>query len=171
MCILIVKPAGAKVPRLNTLRNCAKRNNHGFGFATSSKVFKSLSFDDFVAQVRKIKQDEPAIIHFRFATHGSICEENCHPFKDDSTGVAFAHNGVLPIEAENNMTDSETAFRRRFVPKIKKYGLYSISLAQSVNRIIGASKFAFIDSDGNLKTFGWFIEHDGCYFSNYQFMS
>lgn len=170
MCILIVKPQGAKVPPLQTLKNCAYRNNHGFGFATANRVYKTLSFADFVAKLREVKQDEPAVIHLRFATHGSICKANCHPFKDEATGVAFAHNGVLPIIAENDMTDSETAFRRRFVPKIEKYGLYSRSLAQSVNRIIGSSKFAFIDGEGNLKTFGRFIEHNGVYYSNFQFL-
>ena len=170
MCILIVKPAGAKVPRLNTLKNCAIRNNHGFGFATADRVYKTLSFDDFVAQLHEIKQEESAIIHFRFATHGSIGLANCHPFKDEATGVAFAHNGVLAILPKNDMTDSETAFRSLFVPKIEQYGLYSRSLTQAVNRVIGASKFAFIDSEGNIKTYGRFIEHDGCYYSNYQFL-
>lgn len=170
MCILIVKPQGANVPPTKALRKCALRNNHGFGFATANGIFKTLSFDEFIARLHEVKQEEAAIIHFRYATHGSICEANCHPFKDEATGVAFAHNGVLPIKAEDDMTDSETAFRRRFAPKIEKHGLYSRSLAQSVNRIIGASKFAFIDDEGNLKTFGTFIEYDGCYYSNYQFL-
>lgn len=170
MCILIVKPAGAKVPSQKTIRNCAWRNNHGFGFATANKIYKTLSFDDFVKQLKTIKKEDAAIIHLRYATHGSICEANCHPFKDEATGVAFAHNGVLPIIALNDMTDSETAFRLRFVPKIAKYGLYSRNLTQCVNNIIGGSKFAFIDETGNIKTFGRFIEHNGCYYSNYQFL-
>ena len=170
MCILIVKPVGAKVPTLQTLKNCAIRNHHGFGYATANEVFKTLDFDDFKAQLRKIKREEAAIIHFRFATHGSIREENCHPFKDEATGVAFAHNGVLAIMPKDDMTDSETAFRSLFVPKIEQYGLFSRSLVQAANRVIGASKFAFIDSEGNIKTFGRFIEHGGCYYSNYQFL-
>lgn len=170
MCILIVKPQGAKVPPLQTLKNCALRNNHGFGYATAQDEYKTLDFDEFSAKVSEIKDEEAAIIHLRYATHGSICTANCHPFRDQATGVAFAHNGVLSIIADHDKTDSETAFRSLFVPKIEQYGLFSRALTQAVNRVIGASKFAFIDREGNIKTFGRFIEFDGCYYSNYQFL-
>ncbi|PLS29999.1 glutamine amidotransferase, partial [Bifidobacterium margollesii] len=42
-------------------------------------------------------ENAPALIHFRLATHGSVCEANTHPFAyqlpDGETGY-IAHNGI-----------------------------------------------------------------------------
>ena len=80
----------------------------------------------------------------------------------------------------NDKTDSETAFRKRFLPIIKKYGFESEELNAEVNRIIGGSKFVFMqiaktetkyeeDISVNVKMFGQFEEWLGCYFSNLRF--
>ncbi len=170
MCILIVKPRGAKMPPLSILENCAKRNPDGCGLATADKTYKAMNFRTFAKHLAKVSTDEAAIIHFRYATHGSVCRANCHPFRDEQTGIAFAHNGVLSIRPIGNMTDSETAFRYDLLPIINEYGLYSREFAATVREIIGGSKFAFITPDGDLRTFGQFIEYDGCFYSNYGFM-
>lgn len=49
-------------------------------------------------------------MHFRFATHGSVRNRNCHPFRDGD--LFFAHNGVLPYPSVGDRTDSEFAFLR-----------------------------------------------------------
>ena len=170
MCILIVKPAGAQMPPKDIIHLCEKHNPDGFGYATRYETFKTMDRKEFERRLYSIPDDEPAIIHCRWATNGSIKESNCHPFFDKATGVAYAHNGVLSIPCGRDMTDSETAFRRFFVPAIKRYGLYSVQLQRVVERLIGYSKFAFIDSDGGLKTFGRFTEFEGCYYSNLRFI-
>lgn len=166
MCILIVKPAGAALPPQHLLSKYAKRNPHGYGYATANKVYKSLSYSAFMRQLSKEDPTQPMLIHMRYATHGSKVRENCHPFKDEVTGVAFAHNGILPVRPLGDMTDSETAFRLYFQPKLSKSGIYSCSLANAVYNILGGSKVAFIDPEGHIKTFGNFIEIDGVYYSN-----
>lgn len=170
MCILIVKPAGANIPPLQLMSRYAKRNPHGFGYATADKVYKTLSFAKFINEIAREDERQPMLIHFRYATHGSTVQENCHPFKDEQTGVAFAHNGILPITPMGDMTDSETAFRGLFLPHIEKSGIHSKALADEVYNILGASKVAFINKRGQIKKFGNFIEIDGVYYSNLNYL-
>jgi predicted glutamine amidotransferase len=171
MCILIIKPKGVPMPHIALLKQCATVNPDGCGIATMSKIYKTLRFNTFVKYASIVSIDEPAIIHFRYATHGSICTANCHPFRDETTGISFAHNGILNVTPFNDMTDSETAFRFYFVSTIKEYGFYSKEFDALIKTMIGRSKFAFLNQDGELRTFGQFIEYNGCFYSNNSFLS
>lgn len=158
------------MPPQGTLKRCAEANPDGFGFATKDRVFKTLSYKEFCRELKTISKDEAAILHFRYATHGSIKKDNCHPFRDSKTGISFAHNGVLSIVPYKDMTDSETAFRGLFVPTIREHGLYSDELCEKVFSIIGGSRFAFIDKDGETRLFGRFTKHLDYWFSNLNWM-
>lgn len=69
------------------------------------------------------------------------------------------------------MTDSETAFQNIIYPAIERYGYGSRQMDMAVNKVIGFSKFAFLQGD-RLKMYGDFIKQDdGCYYSNLRFMS
>lgn len=170
MCIIITKPAGVRVPPMAIIARCAALNPHGFGFATKDRIYKTLSFEDFKREIKTIRKDETAILHFRYATHGSIKASNCHPFRDDKTGVSFAHNGILDITPIGDMTDSETAFRTRIVPAIKEYGFDSDEFIKANHDIIGGSRFAYIDKDGDYRLYGAFTHYKGCWYSNRNFM-
>ena len=170
MCIICIKPAGVRVPPMAILRRCASLNPHGFGFATKDRLFKTLDAEEFYRELKTIKQNETAILHFRYATHGSIKESNCHPFRDEESGVSFAHNGVLSITPIDDMTDSETAFRTRIVPTIRKHGFGSDEFIIENHSIIGGSRFAFIDKAGNYSMYGAFVHHKGCWYSNRNFL-
>ena len=169
MCIIIFKPAGKSLPADYVRLKCEMSNPHGFGFATPTKVFHSMRRAEFERELKaNVTADEPCFMHCRIATHGSIKYENCHPFVDLESGVAFAHNGILNIEPIGDKTDSETAFLTRFVPVIRKYGIRSKELEREVDRIIGGSRFIFMDSEGHVKMFGhWYkSQADGCYYSH-----
>lgn len=170
MCIIICKPEGVKMPPMAIIARCAALNPHGFGFATKDRIYKTLSFEDFKREIKTIRKDETAILHFRYATHGSIKASNCHPFRDDKTGVSFAHNGVLNITPIGDMTDSETAFRTRIVPTIEEYGFDSDEFIKANHDIIGGSRFAYIDKDGDYRLYGAFTHYKGCWYSNRNFM-
>lgn len=170
MCIIICKPEGVKMPPMAIIARCAALNPHGFGFATKDRIYKTLSFEDFKREIKTIRKDETAILHFRYATHGSIKTSNCHPFRDDKTGVSFAHNGILNITPIGDMTDSETAFRTRIVPTIKEHGFDSDEFIKANHDIIGGSRFAYIDKDGDYRLYGAFTHYKGCWYSNRNFM-
>lgn len=168
MCVLVVKPANVSMPSYEDLKAMYNRNPHGCGFATPSRIYKTMSFAKFVHELDKVEDSEPCIIHLRLATHGSIGTKNCHPFKGrlaDGSDIYFAHNGILDINAVGDMTDSETAFKYRFIPVANNCGLYSRSFDRVVNDIIGYSKFAFLH-DGEVRTYGHFTEYKGLLCSN-----
>lgn len=158
------------MPPKSILNRCAMLNPHGFGFATKDRIFKTLDVEEFFKELNTIKKEDTAILHFRYATHGSIKTENCHPFRDEKSGVSFAHNGILNIMPVNDMTDSETAFRYSLMPIIRQHGLQSDTFINATHNIIGGSRFAFIDKDGEFYLYGSFTQYHDCWYSNRNFM-
>ena len=169
MCVICVKSAGHALPTKALLRAMYNHNQDGCGFVSKSLSYHSMDFEDFYSVLQKVPKKEACIIHFRWATHGSVNISNCHPFHDDDTGVWFAHNGVLPIRPKKDMTDSETAFRNVLIPVIKRYGYMSDKLSATACRIIGGSRFAFM-KDGRVRLFGQFYKYGGCLYSNLRFL-
>lgn len=163
MCVIIIKPANAAMPSIEELRAAYECNPHGCGFVSETKFYKSLSFERFLEELSEVREDERCIIHFRLATHGSVRRANCHPFKYNN--VYFAHNGILKVDAMDDRTDSETAFRNILMPIIESRGLESPELEYTITQFIGSSKFAFM-YEGKIYTFGQFIKHKGRYYSN-----
>lgn len=113
MCIAILKPEGLSVTK-ETLRNCFQNNSDGAGFAIARRgkliVRKGyFTFDKFWRAYRaETAKDNPvALIHFRIATHGTVNEDNCHPFKV-SNDLAFIHNGIINISTKSDETKSDT---------------------------------------------------------------
>lgn len=165
MCIIIVKPENEKLPSREILDQCKLRNKDGFGFCVPNKPpFKTMKYNEFILNLQKIDESQPCIIHFRFATHGTIKKSNCHPFKID--GVSFAHNGVLQVDNLEGMTDSETAFKYILHPSMCLNGFATDNFSKTVASIIGGSKFAFLSDRGQVKLYGNFIKDNGLYFSN-----
>jgi len=167
MCCILHKPAGVTMPNLRILESMYLHNRDGIGFCTSSgKSWHGMSFYRFLAELGKTDDSEEIIIHMRWATHGSVNVKNCHPFYDKEHNIWFAHNGVLPIRATKDRTDSETFFRDRFIPMLDAHDYDSSrELWDWVNVERGSSRFIFM-RDGKVKRLGNWYEFDGCYFSN-----
>lgn len=162
MCIMILKPKDVALPIDQVLWRCAYHNPHGFGFAVPcAKPFKTLDYDRFIKEINSVDENLPMIIHFRLATHGSIKPSNCHPFRDDSNGLTFGHNGVLDINTLRDKTDSETAFKLLFSPSADKYGFGSQSFKNAVETIRGNSRFGFMNDKGEIIAFGNFYDKNG----------
>lgn len=111
-------------------------------------------------------------MHFRYATTGSKKESNCHPFLDEKTGLAFAHNGVLPFNPAGDITDSEYAFREFVLPAYLDADceIGDEAFGEVVDEVCGVSRFALMDAEGRVRLFGsWIKGADGCWYSNMNF--
>ena len=164
MCVIVVVKAGHKLPSRSELLEMHCQNPHGMGFVSKSLNYRGMDFEKFYHRLQFVPKDEDVIIHFRYATHGSVCAANCHPFNQGS--VWFAHNGILDIRPEGDMTDSETAFRKYIYPAIKTYGIDSDEVCMVIEDIIGSSRFALLGSDGKVRMFGNFTKVGERYYSN-----
>lgn len=173
MCVICAKARGVARPTNKQIDAMIASNPHGFGLATFENgqiiVRKTMDASVYKQWATAVPNDVPAIFHMRIATHGSINELNCHPFLSDDKQWAFAHNGVLGIQNEGDMTDSETFFKRLAMPMIHsghlphdKDGVFD----RMVDCIIGSSKFVFMNNKGNIIRYGNWIEDGGLFFSN-----
>lgn len=171
MCILIAKPKNVQMPSEEIMQNCWESNPDGAGIAWSDgrKIFLRKGFmkwKDFIKEYRTLNlNDYNTIIHFRIATHGTVKPSNTHPFNVNDR-IIGAHNGILPITAEGDWTDSETFFKRIASPILENYKLDSLVFEQAVNSVIGSSKLAFLTDRDQLHTFGKFLLHEGVMYSN-----
>ena len=99
MCLIIASNAGV-FPAADLIDRAAKNNPDGWGLVSLAprgrfNVRKGLKSDGLDAAIAAAK-GQPYVLHFRWATHGSVCLDNTHPFK---VGKAWmAHNGVLSID-------------------------------------------------------------------------
>lgn len=168
MCVIIVKPAGKPIPSEQELKAAQACNPHGCGFVSDKHSYKGLSFTKFMRELRRVEPWETCVIHFRYATHGPVCVENCHPFCKN--GIYFAHNGILPVAPLPGRTDSETAFLGYLYPAADRSGLDSEELESRVHRILGGSRFAFF-RDGQLRLFGDFEQVGDYLYSNTRHLS
>lgn len=107
MCMLCVIPPNV-IPSREKLENSALNNPDGFGFAivipseNRIHVERTMSADASITRFLEMREKYPegyATWHARFATHGSVNVENCHPFQVGvgNTQTYLAHNGVLPV--------------------------------------------------------------------------
>ncbi|MEM0333019.1 MAG: class II glutamine amidotransferase [Candidatus Aenigmatarchaeota archaeon] len=87
-----------------------KHNPHGSGIIVYDdkkvlKIQRAMKFKDFNNQLNTIKKEYPKdisiVIHMRLATHGSIKEENTHPFSFDEK-FYIIHNGVFGYYKNKN---------------------------------------------------------------------
>lgn len=200
MCVIIVKPRGVKLPSRELLRKAYRANDDGFGLAYHPKNAKqvtiikgAMSFRQTYKIITSVPNPKSCnmILHFRLATEGKICPENCHPYPLSNRvkklratqidcSVAIAHNGMIITEEkeysiklhkskplEKNLTDTQ-----EFI----KSTLSTMGLAV-LNKTVGmliqeyaGGKFALL-SPSKLLLLGSFTKDstNGLYYSNTTF--
>lgn len=100
MCLAIYKPEKVRLIRAD-LKRAFDANSDGAGFAyydnSQQRVIIEkgfFSFNEFWRAFQEVQRDNlKAIVHFRFATHGSVDTDNCHPY--ELNDGALIHNGII----------------------------------------------------------------------------
>ena len=177
MCIVIIKKQGVKYPPIENIKNACDNNPDGFAIAWATdrvvRNYRTMNQKEFIKKCKEVFKNDykttAVVIHARIATHGSVGLKNTHCWIDESTALAFAHNGILSISNRGDMTDSETFFKDIFLPIYKKYGWSQAELA--INAIIGTSKFAFISATGEIRAYGNYNELKGVMYSNTSYLA
>lgn len=176
MCIIIAKPKGTIVP-FEHVTNAAGINQDGIGISTRNgkpkvKIDKYLSLKAFRADYEAVlnNPDVEAVIHLRYATHGSVSLSNVHPFKT-SHGYALHHNGVFTIQTEADKTDSE-CFKETYFDKVTADRVKGDVFKGFIEPIMERSKIALHTDTGILlfnESYGHW--HEGVWYSNYGYES
>lgn len=100
MCIIIDKPADFSLTT-EWINEFWRRNSDGFGATYISKgrvkVFRTMHKEETIKFLKGL-HPVAAILHFRFATHGTKTKDMCHPFQI-MPGFFLTHNGVIQAPA------------------------------------------------------------------------
>ena len=197
MCIIAAKPAGVKMPSMETIETMWRRNPDGAGFmyvnpqkntptVRVEKGFMKLS--SFKARIEELGRsidltEAPVVMHFRITTHGGTCPENCHPFPvTDSVGVlkklrsntalGVAHNGIIDIRPRKDISDTMEYILSQLAPLSKALPrFYENKHAMRMVENAIDSKMAFLNSEGHIYTIGHFVKDEGIMYSNTTFRS
>jgi len=179
MCLAIYKPADT-APDWVAYRNGIDSNPDGWGFAVidSGEMLTACGmgdFDEFRHNFEPFSHCQ-AIIHFRWATHGTKDTTNCHPFFVDD--LAVIHNGIVCIDTKSEPTKSDTW---HFVTKVvtpmyqrdRDFFLRpEVVFTQEVAH--ATSKFVFLRADGQVGIWNeedGIKEKDGHWYSNNAYLS
>jgi Glutamine amidotransferases class-II len=152
MCLAIVKKANATLDP-EEMKEASISNPHGFGVAWTDgkrlRCFKTMKKTELFDRLKKIVA-YPAIVHFRFATHGTKSVENCHPFRINKS-TAMIHNGIIDIKC-HDATRSDTW---HFVEDVVK-PLEAMSRGQFISSPEGQEMMAkYIGSGSKLCFLNW----------------
>lgn len=190
MCIIMIKPAGVKIPATKTIENCWYNNRDGAGFMYAregsvhiEKGFMTLKA--FKAALERLDKsidvtNTPMVLHFRIATHGKTSPGNTHPFPITEklpllqmtkckAPLALAHNGIINIEpSQKGISDTMEYIINQLAPlyQLKRDFYKQVAGKKLIYNFI-KSKMVFLDSTGRIETIGDFItDKDGLLYSN-----
>ena len=109
------------------------------------------------------------MVPFRWATHGELTRENCHPFALPN-GWAVAHNGVIPGYGSKNESDTRAFLGAVVSPAVVQSPLVvrSKKFREELARHIGHSKLAFLEPSGEIHLVRGELGHwvGGVWYSN-----
>jgi hypothetical protein len=157
MCLIVHRPVGIKTPS-DWFDNALANNPDGWGIVASTgralSIARGLDPKKFHTALKTFK-DKEVLIHFRFATHGSVSVENCHPFTICDGGFAVVHNGVINIDTSSNedLSDSWHYANGVLAPMLQENPrlIESNSFLVSTGKAIGSgNKIVLIRADGKI---------------------
>ena len=183
MCILVGCKPGT-IPTREELVLGSESNPHGFGYAividgkmVVNKSMKPDALIDEFLELRRANMNSCAIFHARYASHGSIDIDNCHPFYlgEDKQSV-LAHNGNFPND--NQPKDSSCSDTRWFAETVMPSlgGIQSLDNPVFCEMLInwsGSNRVIFLTANAEMEsqmyTIGYehgSVDDDGVWWSN-----
>lgn len=201
MCIIIAKPAGVALPPREHFERAFNNNTDGSGLAyndgTRTYLRKGfMEFTDFETALSEISNptERDMIFHFRIATHGKICPENCHPFPLTSSlpqlqrtsldygGWIVCHNGIIPkalgetdgfywknnwIENKGSYTAPYSDTQKYIMERLSLLGtsIFNPIVQEWIEAETGSSLWAVLTKN-KLSLIGSFTEKLGVFYSN-----
>lgn len=192
MCIIAIKPSGAKLPDEQTIKTMFERNPHGAGFMYPYKgrveIRKGfMTYDGFIQALRNVHNHigdgAPIVMHFRITTHGGTCPENTHPFPltNDiaemkklycSAKIGIAHNGIINIKPRDNTVSDTQEYIASVMYPVYRHNKRFYKTQRILNGIrdtINGSRMAILTGEGKVYRIGNWVEKDGCFYSNDSF--
>ena len=200
MCVIAVKKRGVDFPKDESVKAMWDTNSDGAGFmyALNDKVYIEKGFmklSDFQNAITSLGQllskkkmtlnDIPMVLHFRITTHGGTSPQLTHPFPissqethlkalDLSCNLGLVHNGIISsVATKTGLSDTATYIADILTPlAYLNKNFYKTKEGKAlIENTIGASKFTFLDKDGNIELIGDFKsgtknETEGILFSN-----
>jgi predicted glutamine amidotransferase len=180
MCLAIYKPADTAAD-WKCYENGFDRNDHSWGFAAvqdGKLVVKHGvgKFDEFRHAFEPYAGCQ-AVIHFRWATHGSRTIANCHPFLV-ARDLAVIHNGVVNIKCNVHSDRSDTwHFNELILKPMHKRDPDFFTRPEMIftqEQAHGSNKFCFLRADGTYSIWsegaGEWVS-DGHWYSNSDYES
>ena len=187
MCIIAVSKAGIRQPSLDTLRTMYDNNPDGAGYmyARDGRVHIHKGFmtwNDFERQIKAeaFTKADPVVYHFRISTQAGICPTMTHPFPltddlkmcealDLDCGIGLAHNGIITMTSFKKETRySDTAyFIAWYMKKLirNREDITDVAVTDMIESLTN-SKWAIMDSTGDVETVGNFTNDKGLLYSN-----
>ena len=186
MCLIVVKPAGAKMPPEAHLRNGDDKNSDGTGVSWwksgenlvhIKKDFKNI--EELLLWMRTtITIDDALIVHFRMATSGLKDKGNRHPFPITSNKLllrqeeltcqmSVAHNGVLSeYSGHKKYSDTQKFILDILSDPAVKDNLENPAIQKLLNEFLSRDRLAILNSSGTIWLFGEYEKEDGIMYSN-----
>ena len=148
MCVIIWSPDG-RIPKQHVL-GAMLRHQDGWGFSVSTgkkiATYRSVDHEQFLAAWAN-RAAGPVLFHARWATHGAVVRENCHPFPVRGHKLSVAHNGIIRGYGSERRSDTRH-FIEEVLEPMPEWFLEEDSIVQAIELVLGNSKMVFVRPDG-----------------------
>lgn len=175
MCLIIVHPAGHTLSRAE-FADIYERNADGFGIMTAHAgtlhTYRTVgTLEDARALYDRHAAGRASVLHWRYATHGTVTLDNAHPFTL-TRDVAFVHNGMLSVGTPD-AESSDTAHMARLVlapiARDNPASLFTDEMRAVLSPLVGkGNKLVVMDRTGAVSIFNRAqgVDHRGRWYSN-----
>lgn len=178
MCIAIYSPASANPLSRENFNAAMRSNRDGMGLAFVGqdgkfRIIKSLTRGDVIYDEYDIahKAGHDCLLHFRIGTHGSVNEDNCHPFVV-SENELMIHNGVIRgVTIPKDQTDSQ-AFAEQVLRELPEGWETKPGLRKFIEYSLLGSKVVILRRSGGVVILNEQSGHwkDGIWYSNHSYI-